>query len=618
MSETDFNVNLRDLQFVLFEQLKAGDLCNLPPFEDFSTDDFKMIIDEAARFAKEVLGPANRPGDTIGSQYASAAQPGAIPTVTTPAPTRAAWEAFREAGWICMNGGMEHGGQGLPTTVAVMAGELFAGANCSLSLCALLTQGVIHILEKFAPAEMKEAYLPKLFSGEWTGTMVLTEAGAGSDVGASKTRARKAPDGDHYLISGEKIFITYGEHDMADNIVHLVLARAEGAPAGTKGLSLFVVPKYLLNTDGSVGAFNDVRCAGIEHKLGIHASPTCTMSFGEDGACRGWLLGREGDGIRIMFHMMNEARIDCGFQGAAQASAAYLSALSYARERVQGSSLLAGKDPSAPKVTIDQHPDVRRMLLSMKAYVEGMRALLMSTALYHDLADHAEDDTERAAAKARLDLLTPVCKAHCSDMGFQVCHTAVQVYGGYGYLRDYPVEQYLRDVRIAAIYEGANGIQAMDLLGRKLPMQGGKVFQSWLGEVVGLAKELEGDALLGGAAKSLAATGNALGKAAMHLATLARERVDEAFLHASPFLAVMGDVAIGHQLLLQARIAAPKVVDLIGEAPSRDAIARSPEATFYAGKVECARWFAANVLPVRAAEAAGLASGDRTPLDVVL
>jgi len=618
MSATEFNVNLRDLQFVLFEQLGAKDLCKLAAFKDFSASDFQLVLTEAARFAKEVLGPANRPADAVGCTYTAAAGNGGIPTVTTPPALKAAWQQFRESGWICMNGHQEHGGQGLPTVVAMLAGELFTGSCCALALCSLLTQGVIHILEKFGTEEMKHVYLAKLFAGEWTGTMVLTEAQAGSDVGASRARARKLADGS-YAISGEKVFITYGEHDMADNIVHLVLARAEGAPAGTKGLSLFVVPKYLPNADGSVGAFNDVRCSGIEHKMGIHGSPTCTLSFGEDGECRGWILGREGDGIRIMFHMMNEARIDCGVQGSAQASGAYLNALSYARERLQGAHLLAGKDPDAPKVTIDQHPDVRRMLLSMKAYAEGMRALLASTALLVDLSTHAATEEERAAAQARLDLLTPICKAHCSDMGFQVCHTAVQAYGGYGYLRDYPVEQYLRDVRISAIYEGTNGIQAMDLLGRKLPMQGGKVFGAWVADILALARELDGDAQLGDAARSLAGATTALGKAAQHLAGLARAKTEEAFLHASAFLAIMGDVAIGHQLLLQARIAAPKVAQLCGAAPRPEAIAASSEATFYAGKIAAARWFAANVLPQRRAMAEIIVvGGDRTPLDVVL
>jgi hypothetical protein len=616
MSATDFNANLRDLQFVLFEQLGAQELCKLTPFEDFSVSDFQLVLTEAARFAKEVLGPANRPADAVGCTYTAATDPGGIPGVTTPPALREAWQQFREAGWICMNGHQEHGGQGLPTVVAMLAGELFTGSCCSLALCSLLTQGVIHILEKFGTDEMKHVYLPKLFAGEWTGTMVLTEAQAGSDVGASRARARKLDDGT-YVVSGEKVFITYGDHDLADNVVHLVLARTEGAPVGTKGLSLFVVPKYLPKADGSVGAFNDVRCSGIEHKMGIHGSATCTMSFGEDGQCRGWILGREGDGIRIMFHMMNEARIDCGVQGSAQASAAYLNALSYARERTQGTHILAGKDPDAAKVTIDQHPDVRRMLLSMKAYAEGMRALLASTAKLVDLSLYARTDEEKAAAQARLDLLTPICKAHCSDMGFQVCHTAVQAYGGYGYLRDYPVEQYLRDVRISSIYEGTNGIQAMDLLGRKLPMQGGKVFGGWVADILGLARELDADPVLGDAARSLAAATGALGKAAQVLAGLAREKTDEAFLHASAFLTIMGDVAIGHQLLLQARLAAPKVTELVGAAPTAEAVAASPEATFYAGKLAAARWFAANVLPLRRAMADVIGAGDRTPLDVV-
>jgi alkylation response protein AidB-like acyl-CoA dehydrogenase len=615
MSETEFNANLRDIQFVLFEQLHVEELCKLAPFKDFGKADFQLVLSEAARFAKEVLGPANRPADAVGCSYEKPAQAGGVPVVKTPPALREAWQQFRQAGWICMNGGQEHGGQGLPTTVAALAGELFTGSCCALALCSLLTQGVIHVLEKFGADELKAVILPKLFSGEWTGTMVLTEAQAGSDVGASKTRAKKTDDG-NYLISGEKIFITCGDHDLADNIVHLVLARVEGALAGTKGLSLFVVPKFRVNADGSLGAFNDVRCSGIEHKMGINGSPTCTMSFGEDGDCRGTLLGREGDGIRIMFHMMNEARIDCGFQGQSQASAAYLNALDYARQRVQGSSIKDGKDPNAPKVTIDQHPDVRRMLISMKAYAEGLRALLASMARLVDLSQHAATPEEREAAGARLELLTPIGKAHGSDMGFQACHTAVQVFGGYGYLRDYPVEQYLRDVRISSIYEGANGIQAMDLLGRKLPMAGGKVFQAWAEEVVATARELADDERMGAAARKLIEATTALGKAAAYLGGIARQRVEVAFLHASPFLAVMGDVAIAHQLLVQAGIAKPKLFAIVGT-PSAEAIANSPEATFYAGKAECARWFCANVLPQRIAQAEAICTGDTSPLEIV-
>ena len=610
MSSTEFNVNLRDLQFVLFEQLKVDDLCKMKAFADFSVDDFRMIVDEAARFAREAVAPANRPGDEIGCRFEKG-------DVKVPDPVKKAWHAYREAGWICMNGHAAHGGQGLPTTISISVGELFTGACCSMSLFALLTQGVIHILERFAPEETQAMYLPKLFAGDWTGTMVLTEGGAGTDVGAAKTKARKAGDGDHYLISGEKIFITAGDHDMAENVVHLVLARVEGAQPGSKGLSLFLVPKFRLNADGTPGDFNDVRCVGIEHKLGIHASPTCTMSFGDDGDCRGQILGREGDGIRIMFHMMNEARIDCGVQGLALGSAAYLNALSYAQERVQGAELSQARNPDAPRATIDKHPDVRRMLLWMKAHVEAMRSLLVSTANLIDVSENGGDESERLRAKGFVELLTPICKARCSDVGFQIATTAVQVYGGYGYTQEYPVEQHLRDVRISAIYEGANGVQAMDLLGRKLGMQKGAVFQAYMKEMGALVRSLADHATLGGAAAELGKAAQAVGETAMYLGVLARERVDEAFLWATDFLQQMGDCVFGYQLLQQATLAAGKLEELVGANPDRDTIANSPEATFYAGKVESARFFAASVLPHCAATAAAVKSGSSAPLDVV-
>ena len=610
MSETDYTVNLRDLHFVLFEQVGTSALTKLPPFRDYSESDFKMVVDEAVRFAREVLAPVNRPSDEQGCTFSSG-------QVSVPGGIRSAWQAYREAGWICMNGGAEHGGQGLPTTVAIAAGEVFTGSCLSLALCSLLTQGVIHVLERFAPEEMQNIYLPKLFGGDWTGTMVLTEAQAGSDVGASKTRARKAASGSHYLIEGEKIFITCGDHDLAENIVHLVLARVEGAQAGTKGLSLFVVPKLRVGDDGSLGELNDVRCTGIEHKMGIHGSPTCTMSFGEDGDCRGYLLGDEGQGIRIMFHMMNEARIDCGVQGSALANTSFLNALSYAQQRVQGSTLADARNPEAPRVTIDKHPDVRRMLLTMKAYSEAMRGFLVSTARLIDISEHSENEEERAEARARLELLTPICKAHCSDMGFMVCNLAIQAYGGFGYLTDYPVEQALRDVRIASIYEGTNGIQAMDLLGRKLPMKGGKVFQGYLEEILTLTGALDDDPRLGEAARGLTRAVKALGGAARHLGALARENTDEAFLHASSLLSVMGDCALGYTLLQQAQIARARLTALLSDAPSQAAVAGSPEATFYAGKIDAARHFAATVLPPRTAEAEAIVNGNSAPLDVV-
>ncbi|MEZ4605189.1 MAG: acyl-CoA dehydrogenase family protein, partial [Desulfobacterales bacterium] len=389
---------------------------------------------------------------------------------------------LREGEWIAMTEDPEIGGQGLPHMVAQVAAEYIVGADFSFGAFGFATHGAAKMIEVFGTEKQKELYLGKMYSGQWGGTMVLTEPEAGSDVGALTTTAKKNDDGT-YSISGNKIFITCGEHNLTENIVHPVLARIEGAPAGTKGISLFIVPKIWVNDDGSLGDPNDVVCTGIEEKLGLHASPTCQLTFGGKGNCRGVLLGEENKGMRVMFHMMNEARLGVGALGLFNASCAYLYAVNYAKERIQGRDLAEMLNKDAPSVNIIRHPDVRRMLMWMKTHTEGMRSFVYYVSYLFDKMQCADSKEEKTKIDDFIGLLTPIIKSYCTDRGFEATVQAMQVYGGYGYTADYPVERLMRDSKINSIYEGTNGIQAMDLLGRKMGMKKGAVFMEFLGEI---------------------------------------------------------------------------------------------------------------------------------------
>jgi hypothetical protein len=450
-----------------------------------------------------------------------------------------------------------------------------------------LTHGAGKLVEAFGTDKQKELFLKKMYTGEWGGTMLLTEPEAGSDVGALTTTAVKNDDGT-YWITGNKIFISGGDHDLVENIIHPVLARIEGAPEGTKGISLFLVPKIWVNDDGSLGEPNDVVCTGIEEKMGIHGNATCSMALGSKGKCRGTLLGEENKGMRAMFLMMNAARLLVGMQGFCCASASYINALNYARQRVQGKNLLQMFDKTAPAVPIIQHPDVRRMLLQMKAYVEGMRSLLYYAGFCEDQKDLASDDAEKTKWQGIIDVLIPICKGYITDKAFEVCSTGMQVYGGYGYIKEYPQEQLLRDCRITLIYEGTNGIQAMDLLGRKLGLNKGKAIMDLFGEIqktISTAKEIEATAEMAKQAETVA---NKLGEVAMHMgATAMSEKVLNAFAHAHPFMDVCGDVAMAWQLLWRASVAARKLEK-----------AKKKDVAFYEGQLRSAEYFIHSVLPV--------------------
>jgi 3-(methylsulfanyl)propanoyl-CoA dehydrogenase len=465
---------LDDIRFALAHMAGLEQIARLPGCEAATPDLVDQVLEASGKFAANELAPLNATGDRARARLENG-------TVRTPEGYKEAYRKFVEDGWHGLPFPQEWGGQGLPWSVAIPVWEMWHSANFAFCLCPILTQAGVELLLHHGTAEQRARYLPKLVSGEWTGTMCLTEPHAGSDVGALRTRAVR--DGDHYRISGTKIFITFGEHDYTENTIHMVLARTQDAPPGTRGISLFLIPKFLLNPDGSLGPRNEVRCVSLEEKLGIHASPTCMMSFGDDAGAIGYLVGEEHGGMRAMFTMMNNARLQVGLEGLAIAERAYQAALAYARERIQGRRQSGGEELQA---RIVEHPDVRRMLMTMKTQIEAMRALAYTAAGALDRAEREPDAAARAAAEGRLALLTPLVKAWCTDVGFEIASTALQVHGGTGYIEETGVAQLLRDARIAMIYEGTSGIQALDLVGRKLKMADGRL-------PAALFEELRGD-----------------------------------------------------------------------------------------------------------------------------
>ncbi|MCB1823271.1 MAG: acyl-CoA dehydrogenase [Candidatus Competibacteraceae bacterium] len=458
---TTYLAPTRDMRFVIEELAGLDQLTGLPGYEEATPDLVEAILDEAAKLAGEVLAPLNKTGDTQGVHLKAG-------DVLTADGFKAAYQQFVEGGWNGISGAPDHGGQGLPELVLAATVEMWNAANMSFALCPLLNAGATEALKQHGSDALKAQYLPNMISGTWTGTMNLTEPQAGSDLSA--VRAKAVPEADHYRLYGQKIFITWGDHDLADNVIHLVLARTPDAPEGVKGISLFLVPKFLVNADGSLGPRNDVHCVSVEHKLGIHASPTCVMSFGDQDGAIGYLVGRENKGLAHMFTMMNEARQKVGIQGLGIADRAYQQARDYAKDRIQGRPL---DQKSGDRVAIIQHPDVRRMLMTMKSQVEAMRAFAYVMAADMDLAHKHPDATERQHRQARVDLLIPVLKGWCTELGVEIASTGVQVHGGMGYVEETGACQYLRDARVAPIYEGTTGIQAADLVGRKLAMRPG-------------------------------------------------------------------------------------------------------------------------------------------------
>ncbi|MFI5305902.1 MAG: acyl-CoA dehydrogenase [Polyangiales bacterium] len=598
-----YRADLRELQFVVFEQLRLQELLGKPPFQAWGRDEVELVLAEVHRFACEVSGPLNRTGDEEGCRLIDG-------QVRAPAGFAEAWKKLHEAGWAVLSADAEFGGQDAPLTLQALANELLSGSNTSFQMYAGLTIGAAELIVSFGTEAQKKAYCANMLQGRWGGTMCLTEPHAGSDVGDCKTAAVRNPDGT-YRIKGTKIFISGGDHDLAENIVHMVLARIEGAPKGTKGLSLFIVPKIRVNTDGSLGKPNDVVTTSIEHKMGINGSATCVLSFGENDGCQGLLCGSvEHQGIVQMFQMMNGARILVGVQGVAAGSSAYLNALSYARERKQGASMSAGRDPEAPRVPIIQHPDVRRMLLDMKARVEGIRALGLCLTMHVDRAAvlAATDPDAAGYHKGQVDLLTPIFKAYATDQGFQVAATAIQTYGGAGFLKDHPAEQYCRDSKIFSIYEGTNHIQALDLVGRKLRQAGGKPVLDFLGEVAAFAKTHAEHPRLGKAMAELGKAHAAAGKAITRLMQWAQDReMALPQLAANRFLELMAELTVG-RLLLEGAVIAHERLATVSDG--------HPDHAFYLGRCHSAVYFALNILPGAAHKAELIEAADRSPLDI--
>ncbi len=566
-----YRAPLEDLGFVLFELIGTEAVAGCPDFADYSSDLATTVLAEVARFAETVLAPLNKTGDREGAHWSEAG-------VTAPKGFKEAYRQFVEGGWPQLGASPEHGGEPVPQMLATAVQEMWASANLAFELCPMLTHGAAHALALTGSPAQRKLYLPKLVSGEWTGTMVLTEPQAGSDLGLIRTRA--VPEGDHYRIFGQKIFITWGEHDYTENILHMVLARIEGAPPGTRGISLFIVPKVLVKADGSLGEHNEVRCVSIEHKLGIHASPTCVMAFGEREGAIGYLVGEPHRGLEYMFIMMNTARLSVGLQGCAMAECAFQQAVEWTRNRVQGKPPGSGGAAAA----IIHHPDVKRMLLEMKSGVEAMRALTLYAASRLDIAGHHRDEAVRAAAQARADLLIPIVKGWCTELGIEIASSGIQAHGGMGYIEETGAAQVLRDARITAIYEGTTGIQANDLLGRKIGRDQGAAMTALLDEA---QAELEGlnatnDAAEVARTAALEAVA-VLRSAARSLLRMLASDPARAAAVAVPYLKLCGFTLGGWLMAKAASIAAGKLAGADG--------AR------YAAKLQTARFYAEQMLP---------------------
>ncbi len=587
-----YKAPVEDALFLLNDVFHLDHYGNLPGFSDASPDVVEAVLREAAKFSEEVLTPLNRVGDKEGCKRA------ADGSVSTPKGFKDAYKKIVEGGWIGISVPAEFGGQGLPATLTEVVNEFFCSSNMAFAMYPGLTQGAIAALLVHASDGLKKKYLPKMVEGVWTGTMNLTEPHCGTDLGLLRSKAVKQADGS-YKITGTKIFISAGEHDLSQNIIHLVLARIEGAPAGTKGISLFVVPKIMVKDDGSLGARNAVSCGSIEEKMGIHGNSTCVMNY--DGAI-GWLIGEENRGLNAMFTMMNEARLAVGVQGLALSEVAYQNAVIYAKERLQGRSISGTKFPDKPADPIIVHPDVRRALMSIRAFNEAARALVLWTALKSDVAHRSEDEKERTSADDHMGLLTPVIKGVLTDAGFANAVMAQQIFGGHGYIAEHGMEQFVRDARIAQIYEGANGIQALDLVGRKLGKDGGRAIMAFFNEVQTYLKERVNDDAMNVYLKPLGASLAHLQQASMWFMQNAMAKPDNAGAGSYDYMHLFGLVALGYMWCRIAEAAIAKKAN--GSAQRMNA------------KLVTARFFMERMLPETATRLARIEAGAASTMEL--
>ncbi|MDH4246434.1 MAG: acyl-CoA dehydrogenase [Deltaproteobacteria bacterium] len=612
MNSTQYTVDRRDIRFVQKEFLKVQELIRLPDFKGFTEEDFDLIVQEGNNFAEEVLAPLNKGGDERPARLENGG-------VVTPPGFKEAWRKLSEAGWLGINSPVDFGGQGLPISVAVGVLEGFFGANPAMYLTPMLTTGSAGLIVAFGNERQKADYCEKMITGRWGGSMCLSEPDAGSAVGDITTSAIKAPGGDHYLIKGTKVWISGGDHDFTDNIVHLVLARVKGAPAGPKGISLFIVPKFRLNAQGEPGEFNDVSTIRLEHKLGIKGSPTAMLEFGGKDDCHGYLLEGENLGMGQMFRLMNEARYVVAYQGLGAAAGAYRNTLAYARERVQGIPIEKGKDRSAVRKAIVHHPDIRNALMTMKAVVEGTRGLIYALGLYTDLAKHGPEDT-RSHYHDLVDILTPVAKNAGADQGFEAIRLGIQVLGGVGFTEEFPLAQHLRDTKIASIYEGTTGIQALDLVTRKLTLRGGALFQTLLKEVGGLKPGLAKAESLNQALHEWKDALELLKRTVGSLANVAEELGPrEGVFNATDVTTFFGDVMSSYYLLQMALLAEARMEALAkGKGDIRALAEENEEVAFYFNKVKTAEHYAFQILPRVKSIAAKVQSRNFAALEAVL
>lgn len=600
-------VDEKDVKFTLFEQLRVQDLCGHDRFSSWNEKVFGLLLSEASKFAEKDLFPLNVEGDELGARFEN----GDVYSVPGTAET---YQRFVEDGWLTACEDESCGGQGLPHAINAAVHEMFFAANFPFMCYVNLTHDAAKLIEIFGSEEQKKLYLEKMYGGQWQGTMALTEPEAGSDVGNVGLKATRNTDGTYALV-GQKIFITNGENDVGENIVHMVLARIEGDPPGTKGLSIFIVPKFRVNADGSLGERNDVKCIGIEHKMGIKGSPTTTLSFGDRGECTGYLLGQEREGIKIMFHMMNSSRLEVGMWGQGTCSVSYMHALKYAQERKQGLSL-ENPDSSA-QVSIIHHPEIRRTLMLMKSHIQGMRAMLYYCGYAMDRMAVADDDQGRKKWQGIVDLLIPLCKAYPTEKGVEFASHAIQIYGGYGYTKEYPVEQFMRDSKVACIFEGTTGIQAMDLALRKIRMGKGQVFVDFINgmdEMIDRCSAMPGWEKYAGQIRSTKA---AIAELPAHFGEASQSRgTFYPFLKATPFLEAFGDLVVAWFLTWGAVVAQEKLSELFAKKKTTDAqsqqelVNKNAEAAFLAGKVQSAKYFIGNILPLTDGKVAALKWGD--------